>query len=362
MKKDQLGEIVRLAYGKALKQDQRHGGDVPVIGSSGIVGSHNLGITVGPTIVVGRKGSIGTVTWVDGPAWPIDTAYFVEPLHTPTSSRWIYWMLRSLHLEDMNKSAAVPGLNRDDVYRLQVPLPPFDEQRRIAAILDKADAIRQKRLQAIAHLDTLAQSIFYASFGNPLTNNRRLQTAPIGSLAEVVTGSSPSRANPANFGSKIEWLKSDNLGLETATIAEEMLSELGKSKARIAPSGSVLVTCIAGSARSIGKSAIVNRDVSFNQQINAVLPSQDIDSTFLLWQLKIAPELVRAKSTGGMKGLVNKSAFKSVEILLPSPPEQLEFRASIERIRNNRSGQNDAHQSQDRLFASLQSRAFRGEL
>lgn len=246
--------------------------------------------------------------------------------------------------------------------QLNVPLPPLDEQRRIAAILDKADAIRQKRRQAIAHLDSLAQSIFYASFGDPLANNRHRQTASIGSLAEVVTGSSPSRANPANFGTKIEWLKSDNLGPETATIADEKLSELGRSKARNAPSGSVLVTCIAGSARSIGKSSIVDRDVTFNQQINAVLPSRIVDPIFLLWQLKTAPELVRAKSTGGMKGLVNKSAFKSIEILLPSLLEQLEFRASIERIRNIRAAQNEMRQAEERLFASLQSRAFRGEL
>lgn len=356
-----VGDILELSYGKALKQSDRDGGDVPVVGSGGVVGGHSRGITDGPTIVVGRKGSIGSVTWIDGPAWPIDTAYFVRPKRDDLDRRWAYWMLRSLRMETMNKSAAVPGLNRDDVYRLDVYLPPPDDQRRIATILDQAGAIRTKRRQILTHLDTLTQSIFHDMFGDPIRNDRGLPIKEIGSLAPVVTGNSPSRADSANFGTSIEWIKSDNLGGDVASTATEWLSERGRSRARIAPSGSILVTCIAGSPASIGKASRVDREVAFNQQINAVHPSDSINGAFLLAQLKTAPDLVRAKSTGGMKGLVSKSSFSSIEVLVPNRVEQGEFAARVQQVNAQRAVVATALTADDQLFASLQSRAFRGD-
>jgi type I restriction enzyme, S subunit len=177
-----------------------------------------------------------------------------------------------------------------------------------------------------------------------------------------MTGNSPSRTNPANFGHHIEWIKSDNLGGDVATVADEWLSEQGRAAGRIAPAGSVLVTCIAGSPNSIGKASLVDREVAFNQQINAVLPSSRLDPSFLLWQLKSAPALVRGKSTGGMKGLVSKSSFQTIEILLPPLDLQREFAVRVDRINAQRAAVQRAHSADDELLASLQSRAFRGEL
>lgn len=245
---------------------------------------------------------------------------------------------------------------------MPIPLPPLTEQRRIAAILENADALRAKRRQVLTKLDVLAKSIFNEMFGDPLTNQKGFPRATIGSVAAVVTGNSPSRADASNFGDSIEWIKSGNLGGDVASTADEWLSETGRAKARVAPLGSILVTCIAGSPTSIGKASMVDRDVAFNQQINAILPSDKIDTAFLLAQLKTAPTLVRAKSTGGMKGLVNKSAFQSIEILLPGIDLQRGF---AERIASFASLQSIAKSSlnvEDGLFASLQSRAFRGEL
>ena len=245
---------------------------------------------------------------------------------------------------------------------MPIPLPPLPEQRRIAAILDHADALRVKRRQVLSHLDSLTHSVFHDMFGDPASNPRGVPSAPIGDLAAVVTGNSPSRADESNFGSSIEWIKSDNLGGDVATRAAEWLSERGRAKARIAPSGSILVTCIAGSPTSIGKASVVDRDVAFNQQINAILPSARVNSAFLLGQLKAAPDLVRAKSTGGMKGLVNKSAFQSIEVLSPPLDAQDKFASRLAAITTQAAATQRALAAGDDLFASLQSRAFRGEL
>jgi len=285
----------------------------------------------------------------------VDRRYLKLALRSPGAFAYYRSKLRG-------STARRRSLPTDVFLALPIPLPAVSEQRRIAAILDHADALRAKRLQVVAHLDALTQSIFHDMFGDPMTNDRSLPLTAIGDIAQVVTGNSPSRADAANFGDDIEWIKSDNLGGATVGTAEEGLSKQGRRKARTAPSGSILVTCIAGSRGSIGKASIVDREVAFNQQINAILPSTRVDAAFLLGQLKTAPELVRSKSTGGMKGLVSKSAFQSIEVLAPPIEAQREFSSRVAAVGRHQVSVQHALAADDELFTSLQARAFDGRL
>ncbi len=116
-----VGDVIELRYGKALKADARRGGEVAVVGSAGIVGSHDESLVDGPAIVVGRKGNVGSVHWVDGPCWPIDTAYYVA---TGLPLRFVAEQLR--RTEFTNTHAAVPGLSRDGAYARPFLIPPRD--------------------------------------------------------------------------------------------------------------------------------------------------------------------------------------------------------------------------------------------
>lgn len=95
--------------------------------------------------------------------------------------------------------------------KLEIPLPPLAEQRRIAEVLDRAEALRAKRRTALAQLDSLAQSLFLDLFGDPTTNSKGWPQKPIGEIGKVITGNTPPRANPGYYGTHIEWIKSDNI-------------------------------------------------------------------------------------------------------------------------------------------------------
>ena len=119
-----LGSLISLEYGKALKEVDRVEGDVPVYGSAGMVGTHNKCLTTaGRNIVVGRKGSAGSVTVVESPCWVIDTAYFVAIKDEDLEFDFVKEMLLQSKLSELNTQTAVPGLNREEVYRKQVVLP-----------------------------------------------------------------------------------------------------------------------------------------------------------------------------------------------------------------------------------------------
>ena len=113
-----LQDILELEYGKSLPQKRRVKGSIPVYGSGGITGYHNECLIDGPSIIIGRKGSIGTIYWENSPSFPIDTVFYVE---SEFPLIYLYFLLKQFDLKAMNTDAAVPGLNRNNVYRLQIP-------------------------------------------------------------------------------------------------------------------------------------------------------------------------------------------------------------------------------------------------
>jgi type I restriction enzyme S subunit len=123
-------QLLELAYGKALKASDRIAGAIPVYGSGGVTGYHNEALVNIPSIVIGRKGTVGSLYWEDRPFFPIDTVFYVKSEEPLT---YCFYQLQRLGLEDMNTDGAVPGLNRNNVYRLPILLPPrqmllaFDE-------------------------------------------------------------------------------------------------------------------------------------------------------------------------------------------------------------------------------------------
>ncbi|MGL6147935.1 MAG: restriction endonuclease subunit S [Plesiomonas sp.] len=115
--------LIELVYGKALKSTDRIDGPVPVYGSGGITGYHSESLVDGPSIIVGRKGTVGSLYWEDRPFFPIDTVFYVRSEKPLT---YCFYLLHTLGLADMNTDAAVPGLNRNNAYRLQVITPNDD--------------------------------------------------------------------------------------------------------------------------------------------------------------------------------------------------------------------------------------------
>ena len=265
-----LGDVLSMEYGKSLPARARDPhGEFPVAGSNGPDGNHKSALVSAPGIVVGRKGSAGRVYWYKSDFWPIDTTYYVVP-KVSLDMRWTYYLLSHLRLDYLATTTGVPGLNRNDVCGLEFRLPPLSKQRRIVDILDQADRVRRLRAAADAKADSIIPALFGKMFGDPYTNPMMWPKYALDQLATITTGNTPSRKRPEYYGDAIDWVKSDNLNTAShyVTGATERLSNLGKRVARTAPPGSTLVTCIAGSRSAIGNSALTEREVAFNQQIN----------------------------------------------------------------------------------------------
>ncbi|MFT3802816.1 MAG: restriction endonuclease subunit S [Burkholderiaceae bacterium] len=152
-----LGEVLELAYGKALKATDRRPGCVPVYGSGGVTGYHDEALVGEPSVIVGRKGTVGALYWEDRPFFPIDTTFYVKPRTTPLT--FCFYAMQRLGLEHMNTDAAVPGLNRENAYRLDVVRPTggllksFDELVRALRDGVRTNSMRAETLEELR--DTL---------------------------------------------------------------------------------------------------------------------------------------------------------------------------------------------------------------
>jgi len=256
--------------------------------------------------------------------------------------------------------ASYPAVSDRTVLRSRIPSPSLAEQQRIADLLDKAETIRRKRQEAIALTDDLLRSTFLEMFGDPVTNPKGWPVVALTNFAAITTGNTPPRNVPAFYGEHIEWIKSDNINTSShfLTPASERLSEAGRAVGRVAPSGSSLVTCIAGSKDCIGNIALADREVAFNQQINAVTPRAGADFRFVYALLLNGKPLIQSASTGGMKGMVSKGRLENLRFPRPPLDLQVKFGAAFDAIARASKRTKLAQEASEQAFFSLVNSAF----
>jgi type I restriction enzyme S subunit len=178
-----IGEFCPFSYGKGLPENRRNStGNVPVFGSNGFVGSHDSPLTEGPTIIIGRKGTVGAVHYSPVPCWPIDTTFWISEADY-TTLRFKYYLLKSVGLEWMNSDSAVPGLNREAAHARRILMPPLSEQRAIAHILGTLDDKIELNRRMNQTLEAIAQALFKSWFVDfePF-RDQGMQGSPLGEI------------------------------------------------------------------------------------------------------------------------------------------------------------------------------------
>lgn len=338
-----LGEVCEFKYGKGLPEASRTGGNVPVFGSNGVVGQHDTALTAGPTIVIGRKGSFGEVNYSPTPCWPIDTTYYVDSTTTKADVRWLLYRLSALGLNKLNRAAAVPGLNREDAYRKRLLLPPLPEQQRIAEILDKADVLRAKRRAALAQLDILTHSIFLDMFGDPATNLKGMRKEPLGNLIKLKSGDFLPATEMAESGAHAVLGGNGINGFHNRYMFEDRQIVIGRV--------GVYCGCVHVSPP---KSWVTDNALYVSEH------SDDLIFGYLVHAL-IHAQLNRYASQFGQP-LVSGSRIYPVQVLVPPKNLQHLFVERLEKAANLKDSHESSRSALETLFASLQHRAFRGEL
>lgn len=294
-------------------------------------------------------------------------------LHGPYLFHWVRGNAFIDEMVRLATGASYPAVSDRIVKASCVPVPfPDDprrslaEQKRIAAILDKADAIRRRRQEAARLADTLIPSVFYEMFGDPVLNPRKYETQPLGALADMVSGGTPSKSVPEFWAGSLPWVSPKDMKRPYLADATDHISEDGAEDAnlKVLQPGAILIVVRGMILAHTVPLAINLAPLTINQDMRAFVPRSGIETEYLCWALRMQHGRLLSlvsNAAHGTKRFESRDLF-GLSVPLPPKPLQKRFAAFVESTRLSRQRWESGGAGADDMFNSLVQRAFRGEL
>ncbi|MBB3974109.1 restriction endonuclease subunit S [Hansschlegelia beijingensis] len=278
---------------------------------------------------------------------------------------------REVGARNMTGSAGQKRVPTDFIRRLEIPLPPLDEQRRIAAILDKADALRRKRKRIVDLIGAVPQSLFIQMFGDPQANpNRWNKTAALSEVADIGSGITKGRKEPTGPLRTVPYLAVANvqdraLDLSSVKAIEASEEEIARFRLR---DGDLVVT-EGGDPDKLGRGTVWKGElpeaIHQNHIFRIRTDQREVHPVYLNYLIGSrygkSYFLRSAKQTTGIAS-INKSQLSQFPVLLPPLDLQLRFAVELDKLKGLEKGAAAASEGTSALFASLQHRAFSGQL
>ena len=361
----QLGDVVEFldSHRQPIKAANRIPGPYPYYGANGQQGTINGYIFNEPLILLAEDGghffepNRGIAYKISGKTWVNNHAHVLR-VKSGTDIDYLCLVLKNLDVTQHLTGSTRPKLTKSGANRIQIPLPPLPEQKRIAAILDAADELRAKRHESIKLLDDLIQSTFLEMFGDPVTNPEGWETKMLFELGNIKTGSTPPSKLDGMFDGKIPFITPSDL-MDTWIKPSRTVTEIGAIHSRTVERGATLICCIGATIGKMGKTSTLS---AFNQQINSISWYDEVVDDFGLEMMKFYKSKIARDGASTTLPILKKSRFEKISV--PVPPFKLQQHfATIIKIIENQKARLQAHLKElDTLFASLQQRAFNGEL
>jgi type I restriction enzyme S subunit len=320
---------------------------------------------------------VGKCSWVPSLPWRSTFGGFISVLRpnpTKVDPRYLFRWFASDRIQATVRSFGqqttnISNLNVDRCLKLKLPLPPLPEQRRIAAILDKADELRAKRRAALKKLDELTQSIFLDMFGDPATNPKGWPQVALGNHASKIgSGATPRGGEESYKAAGIALIRSMNVrdgaflrdGL--AFIDDDQAAQL---EGVVVEPNDVLLNITGASVGRVCRAPADVLPARVNQHVAIIRPTATFNSHFLeqcLLSPSVKERLLKIARAGATREAITKSAIEQFRVIRPPRKLQDQFAARAAASEETYRQMQASLDIMDALFTSLHHRAFRGEL
>ncbi len=329
---------------------------------------HKLRLFPVDTVLFAKSGMSALIGLVHRLQW---SAYVVNHLAAIVcgerlDSAFLHHYLRAFTPARLIQDAAYPSIRLSDIAELKIPLPPLPEQRRIATILDQADALRAKRREALAQLDSLTQSIFVEMFGDPVTNPRGTKVVHLSDITTRITDGVHQKPNYTDEGVPFISVKDITSGVLKFDQCKFISFDDHKkfTKRCKAEYLDILYTKVGA---TYGRPALVDTEKEFSLYVSVCLIKPDkklVDPFFL--NAALGTVAIKSQADRRIKGIgvpdLHLDQIQKFLIPLPTLEKQREFAERVASVEKLKGIQREALSDTDALFASIQQRAFRGEL
>ena len=327
-----LGNVLTFQRGFDITKAEQSDGPYWVISSSGPKSTNEQFKVEGPGVIIGRKGSLGTVFYSGANYWPHDTTLWVKDFHG-NNPKFAYYFLQTMGLERLDAGSSNPSLNRNHIHTISVLWPPLPIQHRIAGILSAYDDLIENSQRRIKILEEMARRLYcewFVYFRFPGHEGCRLVQSPLGEIPEgweVVnfgelydtgSGGTPSRTHPEYYeDGTVDWVKSQELLDGFVLSTEERITEaaLKKSSAKLFPANTVLIALYGA---TIGKLAILSCPAATNQACCAILPKHlAFGREFAFLSLLLNRERIIGMRLGAAQQNISQVLLRNFECLKP---------------------------------------------
>lgn len=278
--------------------------------------------------------------------------------------KYLYYYLKSIRNKVIADAygGAQPHISQGYVKDILVPLPPLEEQKKTAAILDAAYDYRQKTKALIEKYDQLTHSLFLDMFGDPVTNPKGWEVVKFSDVGNLDRGKSKHRPRNAP-----ELLGGDHPLIQTGDLAncgtflrsfKSTYSDIGLAQSKKWPPGTLCITI----AANIAKTGILTFNACFPDSIVGFVPNEKTNTIYSLFWLSFLQKILEENAPESAQKNINLAILRALDFPLPEVKLQNEFAERIEQIENQKQQAEASLVKAEELFNSLLQRAFKGEL
>ena len=277
--------------------------------------------------------------------------------------RYLFRFLESKakYLEREGKGATVKGITQEVLKELEIPLPPLTEQKRIAAILDKADSLRRKNQQAIQLADQFLRAVFLDMFGDPVSNPKGWEVENFGNVGILDRGKSKHRPrnDPVLLGGEHPLIQTGDVANSNGYIKKfsSTYSDIGLKQSRKWSSGTLCITI----AANIAKTGILTFDACFPDSVVGFLPNDKVTVEYIQYWLRFLQSTLEASAPESAQKNINLEILRNLNLPVPNKFIQEQFSAIVNKVLKVENYLNEANMT-THLFNSLSQKAFAGEL
>lgn len=355
-----------LITSKNLKQGKIDFSDVSLISEEDYVAINKRSKVDKGDILYSMIGSIGNYALVDEkPDYAIKNVALFKFTDERLYNRYFLHLINSFVIKSQIERAMIGGTQKfvslKILRNLKIPLPPLPQQKRIAAILDAADAYRQKTKTLIAKYNELTQSLFLDMFGDPQSIK---SDDKLGSFCDFFMGGTPAADNQEFYNNgNIDWLKGSDISKEYIYSAYYKITGLGFSSCntKTYPEGTIVIGRT-GQGKTRGKVGMLMKEMCTNETMIAIVSSDFLNPYYLLHNLKNRYKELRSLGGDNQRGGITQTQLKILPISVPSIEIQNQFAERVQVIEAQKEKAQASLAQAENLFNSLLQRAFKGEL
>ena len=342
-----LSELATIKYGKNQKNVLSENGSIPIYGTGGLMGYATTALYDKPSVLIGRKGTIGKVKFVEHPFWTVDTLFYTIVNTDIVLPKYLYYVMSLIDLNNYNEGTTIPSLRNETLNRLEFDIPSLVEQETILSCLNPIDEKIALNNAINNNLEQQAQAIYQQMF----IDNARSDWAEgtLSDIADITMGQSPSGSSYNEAG--------------TGTIFFQGRAEFGfrfpsvrlytTEPKRMARSNDTLMSVRA----PVGDLNVAHTDCCIGRGLAAIHSKSNHQSFVLYTMFSLKKQLDVFNGEGTVFGSINRNSLNDMPILIPSDDILDEFERIVApmdlTIRNNYDENCRLQDIRDTLLPSL---------